>query len=213
MQAMAAKAGALSGAVPRAKRVPRSRGGRKPFAETRAHAGVEIVEPHKGSGSPGQVDGLEQGDAINGNEANTRKKKVYMETYGCQMNVNDSQVVESVLQSNGYEREEEPGEADVILLNTCAIREKAEHRIWQRLAYFRSLRNGASTKAVKEGRAPVVGAPQRLSHSLYPKALTSRCEQVFLGAWRSGSSRSSWRRTGWRTWWRAPTHTGICRNS
>lgn len=74
------------------------------------------------------------------------------------MNVNDSQVVDSVLQSSGYERVEDARSADVILLNTCAIREKAEQRIWQRLSQFRSLRNGASTEKVAQGKAPVVGA-------------------------------------------------------
>jgi tRNA A37 methylthiotransferase MiaB len=56
------------------------------------------------------------------------------------MNVSDSEVVQSVLCTAGFSLTTELAEADVILLNTCAIREKAEQRVWQRLAFFRSLR-------------------------------------------------------------------------
>lgn len=59
------------------------------------------------------------------------------------MNVNDSEVVLSVLTDSGYTLTEDCTSADVLLINTCAIRDKAEQRIWQRLAYFRSLRLGA----------------------------------------------------------------------
>ncbi len=60
-------------------------------------------------------------------------RRVYIETYGCQMNVNDSEIVLSILNANGYGAAELPDEADVILLNTCAVREHAEQRIWERL--------------------------------------------------------------------------------
>ena len=80
------------------------------------------------------------------------RKKVYQETYGCQMNVNDSEVMLSVLKSRGYDETEDMHEADVILVNTCAIRDKAEAKIWQRLAYFKSLR-----KRKKKNEKPVVG--------------------------------------------------------
>lgn len=61
---------------------------------------------------------------------------VYIETYGCQMNVNDSEVVASILQANGYGITESIDDADVILVNTCSIRENAETRIWGRLRAF-----------------------------------------------------------------------------
>ena len=70
------------------------------------------------------------------------RRKVYVETYGCQMNVNDSEVMMSVLESAGYDATDDVNGANVILINTCAIRDKAEAKIWQRLAYFRSLGNG-----------------------------------------------------------------------
>lgn len=63
-------------------------------------------------------------------------KKLYIETYGCQMNVGDSEVIFSILADEGYERTESIDEADVILANTCSIRDNAEQRIWGRLDQF-----------------------------------------------------------------------------
>src|SRR5512137_1974316 len=60
-------------------------------------------------------------------------KKVYIETYGCQMNVADSEVVVSILSDNGYEHTNDIKEAGIILINTCSIRENAEQRIWGRI--------------------------------------------------------------------------------
>ncbi|OFY26256.1 MAG: tRNA (N6-isopentenyl adenosine(37)-C2)-methylthiotransferase MiaB [Bacteroidetes bacterium RIFOXYA12_FULL_35_11] len=66
--------------------------------------------------------------------------KLYIETYGCQMNVADSEVVVSVMKDHGYMRTEDIHEADVILVNTCSIRENAETRVWGRLDVFRLAR-------------------------------------------------------------------------
>jgi tRNA-2-methylthio-N6-dimethylallyladenosine synthase len=60
-------------------------------------------------------------------------KKVFIETYGCQMNVADSEVVVSILSDSGYEPTENINEAGLILINTCSIRDNAEQRIWGRL--------------------------------------------------------------------------------
>jgi tRNA-2-methylthio-N6-dimethylallyladenosine synthase len=60
-------------------------------------------------------------------------KKVYIETYGCQMNVADSEVVVSILSDYGYKYTGDIKEAELILINTCSIRENAEQRIWGRL--------------------------------------------------------------------------------
>lgn len=65
------------------------------------------------------------------------KPKVYIETYGCQMNVNDSEVILSILQDAGYVLTESIEEADVILANTCSIRDNAEQRIWGRIDQFK----------------------------------------------------------------------------
>ena len=56
-------------------------------------------------------------------------KKVYIETYGCQMNVNDTEVIFSILKKAGYDRTENMDEADVIMANTCSVRDNAEQRI------------------------------------------------------------------------------------
>lgn len=60
-------------------------------------------------------------------------KKVYIETYGCQMNVADSEVVVSILSDHGYKHTADIREAELILINTCSIRDNAEQRIWGRL--------------------------------------------------------------------------------
>ena len=65
------------------------------------------------------------------------RPKVYIETYGCQMNVNDSEVILSILQDDGYALTEDIGKADLILANPCSIRDNAEQRIWGRLEQFR----------------------------------------------------------------------------
>ncbi len=67
-------------------------------------------------------------------------KKLYIETYGCQMNVADSEVVASVLGDRGYEMTEKYEEADAILINTCSVRDNAEQRIWGRLDLFKSFK-------------------------------------------------------------------------
>lgn len=64
-------------------------------------------------------------------------RKLYIETYGCQMNAGDSEVVLSILQGDGFRYTEDPAGADVILINTCSIRDNAEQRIWGRLRELR----------------------------------------------------------------------------
>jgi len=65
------------------------------------------------------------------------RPKVYIETYGCQMNVNDSEVILSILQDAGYALTDDIAQADVILANTCSIRDNAEQRIWGRIDQFK----------------------------------------------------------------------------
>ena len=65
-------------------------------------------------------------------------RRVYLETYGCQMNVSDSEIVAAVLREHGYGLTRDPDAADVVLLNTCAIRENAEQKVRHRLDYFRA---------------------------------------------------------------------------
>ena len=63
-------------------------------------------------------------------------KRLYVETYGCQMNVGDSELLVSIMQDEGYRYTEDIAQADVILVNTCSIRDNAEQRIWGRLREF-----------------------------------------------------------------------------
>jgi len=67
-------------------------------------------------------------------------RKLYIETYGCQMNVADSEIVASILKDSGYTLTEALSEAELILVNTCSIRENAEQRIWNRLDAIRSVK-------------------------------------------------------------------------
>lgn len=67
-------------------------------------------------------------------------RKVYFDVYGCQMNVSDTEIAWAVLRNNGYARAKELGEADVVLVMTCAIREGAEDKVWNKLKYLRSLK-------------------------------------------------------------------------
>lgn len=76
-------------------------------------------------------------------------KKLFIETYGCQMNVADSEVVATIMQMAGYEICEELEHADAVFLNTCSVRDNAEQKIYSRLQYFTSLR--------RQGRKLIVG--------------------------------------------------------
>ena len=64
----------------------------------------------------------------------------FIETYGCQMNVSDSEVVRAILLEAGFREAESLDEAGVVLANTCAIRERAEGKVWDRLKFFSSIR-------------------------------------------------------------------------
>ena len=75
-------------------------------------------------------------------------KKLYIETYGCQMNVADSEVVASILGMEGYDLTDSIDEADAILLNTCSIRDNAEQKIFSRLQYFQSLKKKGGHKVI-----------------------------------------------------------------
>ena len=72
--------------------------------------------------------------------AEKAEKKLFIETYGCQMNVADSEVVASIMQMDGYALTEKIEEADAIFVNTCSVRDNAEQKIYGRLQYFQSLR-------------------------------------------------------------------------
>ena len=91
-------------------------------------------------------DEARQGEAFAPAEAGTGvyNRKFYIESYGCQMNFADSEIVASILQQNGFGATRNFEEADLILLNTCSIREKAEQTVRKRLTEFRKLNQDKS---------------------------------------------------------------------
>ncbi len=80
----------------------------------------------------------------------TAELKVRIETYGCQMNVADSEVIASMMSVAGYDLTEDDNEASAVMINTCSIRDNAEQKIYHRLAYWNALRR-------KSGRRIIIG--------------------------------------------------------
>ena len=72
--------------------------------------------------------------------AGNEEKKLFIETYGCQMNVADSEVVASIMKMDGYAMTDKIEEADAVFVNTCSVRDNAEQKIYGRLQYFQSLK-------------------------------------------------------------------------
>ncbi len=100
-------------------------------------------------------------------------KKIYIETYGCQMNVGDSEVIFSILGKEGYVRTESIDEADVILANTCSVRDNAEQRIWGRIEAFH--------KQKEKRDKVVVGIVGCMAERLKDKLLDTRKVDLVAG--------------------------------
>ena len=116
-------------------------------------------------------------------------KKLLIETYGCQMNVADSEVVASVMQMAGYEVTEKIDEADAVFLNTCSVRDNAEQKILSRLEFLRSIKRrrpliigvlGCMAERVKEELSEQYGADLVCGPDSY-MALPDLIAQVELG--------------------------------
>src|SRR5690348_11769161 len=73
-------------------------------------------------------------------DATVYRKKFYIESYGCQMNFSDSEIVASILNNEGFGATRNFEEADLVLLNTCSIREKAEQTVRKRLTEFKKVK-------------------------------------------------------------------------
>ena len=88
------------------------------------------------------IDELRQGEAYEGiqGEGLHAEKRFYIESYGCQMNFSDSEIIASILQTSGFGSTRNVDQADLILLNTCSIREKAEQTIRKRLTEFKKIK-------------------------------------------------------------------------
>src|SRR5210317_1027067 len=77
---------------------------------------------------------------VSNDSSTARTKKMYIESYGCQMNFSDSEIVASILTGAGYNTTQQLDEADLILVNTCSIREKAELTVRKRLEKFNAVK-------------------------------------------------------------------------
>ena len=97
--------------------------------------------------------------------------RIYIETYGCQMNVSDSELLFGVLGREGYVRTDDPAEADVLLVNTCAVRDHAEQRVLGRM--------GELKRYKRPGGGAVLGVVGCMAQRLGPKLL-ERVPQVDL---------------------------------
>ncbi len=107
------------------------------------------------------------------NNNRTNPRKVLIETYGCQMNVNDSEVVLSILSTVGFSRTEDAGQASLVLINTCAIRDNAEQRILGRLDIYR--------QAKKRNPQLIVGVLGCMAERLKEKLLAHPAVDLVAG--------------------------------
>jgi len=81
-----------------------------------------------------------QGESLNLKENKNSTKKMYLESYGCQMNFSDSEIVASILTKEGFSTTQNINEADLVFVNTCSIREKAEQTVRKRLQFYNSIK-------------------------------------------------------------------------
>ncbi len=96
--------------------------------------------------------------------SNKSARKLYIESYGCQMNFSDSEIVTSILRKEGFDTTARPEDAELILINTCSIREKAEQTVRNRLSYFNSIKK-------KKNRNVTVGVLGCMAERLKAKLL------------------------------------------
>lgn len=94
------------------------------------------------------IDESVQGSALILDKVQQNNRKLYIESYGCQMNFSDSEIVASILTTEGFNTTNELEEADLVLINTCSIREKAESNVRKRLE---KIQCGKKDKTTYEG--------------------------------------------------------------
>lgn len=86
------------------------------------------------------IDESKQGQALQIERKTGNEKKLFIESYGCQMNMSDSEIVASILSEHGFNTTQELEDADLVLVNTCSIRDKAEQTVRKRLKYYNSIK-------------------------------------------------------------------------
>ncbi|MEZ4842323.1 MAG: radical SAM protein, partial [Flavobacteriaceae bacterium] len=86
------------------------------------------------------IEEKKQGQALVTEHIEGNRKKLFIESYGCQMNLNDSEIVASILAKQGFNTTQHLEEADLVLVNTCSIRDKAEQTVRKRLQYYNKIK-------------------------------------------------------------------------
>lgn len=102
------------------------------------------------------------------------EKKLFIETYGCQMNVADSEVVASVMQMDGYVVTDKLEDADAVFVNTCSVRDNAEQRVIQRLEYFNAIKK-------KKNRNMIIGVLGCMAERAKEELLEKHHADVVVG--------------------------------
>ena len=115
----------------------------------------------------------EQAVAPSDSKSALNDKKLFIETYGCQMNVADSEVVASIMQMDGFALTDKITEADAIFVNTCSIRDNAEQRVIQRLKYFQSLK--------RKNKKLVVGVIGCMAERVKDELITGHGVNIVVG--------------------------------
>ena len=92
------------------------------------------------------IDIIRQGEALNFESSNFHNRKMYIESYGCQMNFSDSEIVASILSKKGFNTTQNIEDADIVLVNTCSIREKAEQTVRNRLKVYNAIKKKQNPK-------------------------------------------------------------------
>jgi tRNA-2-methylthio-N6-dimethylallyladenosine synthase len=124
--------------------------------------------------------------------------KYFIETYGCQMNVHDSERMAGLLEQAGYEAALDAADADVVVINTCSVRERAEEKLYTRLGEIRQA-------SEESGRAPVVAVAGCVAQQ-EAGALLKRSKMIAVVGTQSPGTRAGEPGGGRRSEWRASTH-------
>ena len=93
-----------------------------------------------------KIDEKKQGNVLTIENQIVGTKKLYIESYGCQMNFSDSEIVASILNKENYSTTKDISEADLVFVNTCSIREKAEQTVRKRLEVYNSIKKSVNPK-------------------------------------------------------------------
>ena len=106
-------------------------------------------------------------------DVNSELKKLYIETYGCQMNIADSEVVASIMETIGYEMAKDIADADTVFVNTCSIRENAEQKIFSRLQHLQAMK--------KKKRGMIIGILGCMAERIKEELLENQLVDLVVG--------------------------------